>query len=75
MARVSDDFYPTDSASWTSHIPICSYNSLFMGALIQVSSSQEQVKISAELICLLLYLFRWLIVGKTGGAWFVSANC
>eukprot|EP00891_Asterochloris_glomerata_P005278 jgi/Astpho2/5278/e_gw1.00074.14.1_t len=35
VARVSDDFYPTDSASWTSHIPICSYNSLFMGALIQ----------------------------------------
>ena len=44
MARVSDDFYPTDAASWTSHIPICSYNSLFMGALIQVRTSQQTVK-------------------------------
>ena len=44
VARVSDDFYPTDSASWTSHIPICSYNSLFMGALIQVSTIQERLK-------------------------------
>ena len=42
MARVSDDFYPTDAASWTSHIPICSYNSLFMGALIQVRRTQER---------------------------------
>ena len=46
VARVSDDFYPTDAASWTSHIPICSYNSLFMGALIQVRTLQERLRVS-----------------------------
>ena len=36
VARCSDDFYPRDSASHTSHVGICAYNSLFMGALVQV---------------------------------------
>ena len=36
VARVSDDFYPTDAASWTCHLGICAYNSLFMAPLVQV---------------------------------------
>lgn len=36
VGRVSDDFYPTDAASWTSHLGICAYNSLFMSPLVQV---------------------------------------
>lgn len=36
VGRVSDDFYPTDAASWTSHLGICAYNSLFMAPLVQV---------------------------------------
>ena len=36
IARCSDDFYPLDPASHTSHVGICAYNSIFMGALIQV---------------------------------------
>lgn len=36
MARCSDDFYPREAASHTSHVGICAYNSLFMGALVQV---------------------------------------
>ena len=39
VARVSDDFYPTDAASWTSHLGICAYNSLFMSPLIQVQTT------------------------------------
>ncbi|KAL0042463.1 hypothetical protein WJX79_000575 [Trebouxia sp. C0005] len=35
VARVSDDFYPTDAASWSSHLGICAYNSLFMAPLVQ----------------------------------------
>nr|UAD82042.1 raffinose synthase 2 [Trebouxia lynnae] len=35
VGRVSDDFYPTDAASWTSHLGICAYNSLFMSPLVQ----------------------------------------
>ena len=37
IARCSDDFYPLDPASHTSHVGVCAYNSLFMGALIQAS--------------------------------------
>ena len=36
VARVSDDFYPTNAASWNCHLGICAYNSLFMGALVLV---------------------------------------
>ena len=36
VGRVSDDFYPTDAASWSSHLGICAYNSLFMAPLVQV---------------------------------------
>ena len=36
VARCSDDFYPLDPASHTSHVAICAYNSIFMGAIIQV---------------------------------------
>ncbi len=39
VARVSDDFYPTDAASWSSHLGICAYNSLFMAPLVQVPAS------------------------------------
>ena len=39
VARVSDDFYPTDAASWSSHLGICAYNSLFMAPLVQVPVS------------------------------------
>ncbi|KAK9785098.1 hypothetical protein WJX73_004459, partial [Symbiochloris irregularis] len=35
IARCSDDFYPLDPASHTSHVGICAFNSIFMGALIQ----------------------------------------
>ena len=38
VARVSDDFYPTDAASWSSHLGICAYNSLFMAPLVQVNT-------------------------------------
>lgn len=38
VARVSDDFYPTDAASWSSHLGICAYNSLFMAPLVQVTT-------------------------------------
>ncbi|GAB4819326.1 hypothetical protein N2152v2_006372 [Parachlorella kessleri] len=34
LARVSDDYYPHLPASWTSHIAICAYNSLFAGELV-----------------------------------------
>ena len=43
VARVSDDFYPLDSASWSTHIGVCAYNTLYMGALIQVPGSHEHV--------------------------------
>lgn len=35
MARSSDDFWPTDPASHTTHIAVNAYNSLFMGAILQ----------------------------------------
>lgn len=41
VARVSDDFYPTDAASWSSHLGICAYNSLFMAPLVQVGSPPQ----------------------------------
>ncbi|PSC71477.1 raffinose synthase [Micractinium conductrix] len=34
IARTSDDFYPTNEASWHSHVANCAYNSLFFGALV-----------------------------------------
>lgn len=34
MARVSDDFYPRDPASWSTHIGVCAYNTLFMSPII-----------------------------------------
>ena len=34
LARVSDDFYPLSTASHTTHIANCSFNSLFMGEVI-----------------------------------------
>lgn len=33
VARASDDFYPTDTASHTPHIAACAYNGLFISAL------------------------------------------
>lgn len=41
IARVSDDFYPLDSASWSTHIGVCAFNTLYMGTLIQVGSSSK----------------------------------
>lgn len=35
VARSSDDFWPQDHASHTTHVAVNSYNSLFMGALVQ----------------------------------------
>lgn len=34
MARVSDDFFPRNPASWTAHVVACAYNSLFMGEVV-----------------------------------------
>ena len=34
LARVSDDFYPTNPASWAAHIANCSFNTLFMGEVV-----------------------------------------
>ena len=35
MARVSDDFYPRDPASFKPHIGACAYVGFFMSALVQ----------------------------------------
>lgn len=35
IARSSDDFWPRDPASHTTHVAVNAYNSLFMGVLIQ----------------------------------------
>jgi len=35
LARVSDDFYPRLPASHTTHVAVCSYNSLFFGPVVQ----------------------------------------
>ena len=35
MARVSDDFYPRDPASFKPHIGACAYIGFFMSALVQ----------------------------------------
>ena len=34
LARVSDDFYPTNQASHTVHIVNVAYNSMFMGEIV-----------------------------------------
>lgn len=34
LARVSDDFYPANPASHTTHIANCAFNTLFMGELV-----------------------------------------
>lgn len=34
IARASDDFYPREPASHTTHVAVCAYNSLFLGALV-----------------------------------------
>ena len=48
VARCSDDFYPRAAASHTSHVGICAYNSLFMGALVQVAACSQ---IAIEAAC------------------------
>ncbi len=35
VARSSDDFWPQDPASHTTHVSVNAYNSLFMGAVVQ----------------------------------------
>lgn len=35
IARSSDDFWPQDPASHTTHVAVNAYNSLFMGAVVQ----------------------------------------
>lgn len=35
VARASDDFWPDDAASWTSHIVNVAYNSVFLGEIAQ----------------------------------------
>ena len=35
VARSSDDFWPQDPASHTTHVGVNAYNSLFMGAVVQ----------------------------------------
>jgi raffinose synthase len=34
MCRASDDFFPRNAASWTSHIVAVAYNSLFFGEIV-----------------------------------------
>ncbi|KAI7843001.1 hypothetical protein COHA_003334 [Chlorella ohadii] len=34
LARISDDFYPGNRASYTTHISTCAFNSLFAGELV-----------------------------------------
>jgi raffinose synthase len=34
LARISDDFYPRNKSSHTTHIANCSYNNIFMGELV-----------------------------------------
>lgn len=34
LARISDDFYPQNKSSHTTHIANCSYNNVFMGELV-----------------------------------------
>ncbi|PRW33710.1 raffinose synthase isoform B [Chlorella sorokiniana] len=34
LARISDDFYPRNRASYTTHISTCAFNSLFAGELV-----------------------------------------
>jgi len=44
IARVSDDFYPRDEASHTTHIAHVAYNSIFMGEIVQPDWDMFQSK-------------------------------
>ena len=48
IARVSDDFYPRNSASSHPHIAACAFNGFFMSAILHVS----ELSLSACLLML-----------------------
>ncbi len=79
VARVSDDFYPTDAASWSSHLGICAYNSLFMAPLVQVPvspfhASQLPVPSVSRVGLVVLWPCKFCAASSTVGAYICSLS-
>ena len=50
IARSSDDFWPREPASHTTHVAVNAYNSLFMSAILQPDWDMFQSKHPAGLL-------------------------